>query len=98
MRMKPQTHIDPLEFNAPEETWSNIFVSGPSATTNDDDDVEEYPELLADDAEGDDSNDMARLEQIFNPERIASLMRERADALRNEDSAVLNLRRIGRRR
>ncbi len=78
--------IDPLEFNAPEETWSNIFVRGSSATTDDDDDVEEYPQILADDPETDDKDDMAGLEQIFNPERIASLLRERTDALRNDYS------------
>jgi hypothetical protein len=80
--------IDPLEFNAPEETWSNIFVRGPGATTDDDDDVEKYSPLLADDAETDDNNDMARLglEHIFNPERIVSLLQERTDAQRSDYS------------
>ena len=36
---------DLLEFNAPEDTWSNIFVRGPSTVADDDDDA--YPELRA---------------------------------------------------
>jgi hypothetical protein len=83
---------DPLEFNAPEETWSDIFISSSPALPNED--ADDFPELLTEDEDevatsSDDSStgseltveandDMARLEQIFNPERIAALLHERA--------------------
>jgi Protein of unknown function (DUF3426) len=83
---------DPLEFNAPEETWSDIFISSSPALSNED--ADEFPELLTEDEDKDVTNsddsgtgselaveandDMARLEQIFNPERIAAMLHERA--------------------
>lgn len=83
---------DPLEFNAPEETWSDIFISNSPTSPNDD--ADEFPELLTEDEDTDatdsddsgtgseltveaDDDDMARLEQIFNPERIAAMLHER---------------------
>jgi len=94
---------DPLEFNAPEETWSDIFISSSPALPNED--AEEFPELLTEDEDEDEDatnsddpgtgseltveandDDMARLEQIFNPERIAAMLRDRAAVAGTGDS------------